>query len=167
MENNFINKDIIPLIITIALVLISIIVVMSTNVILNQKHYLGFGLVFISLFLYFKQKDSYIFVFSIFLLAGLIGVLDVFYLTYQLELVVLKLNPIFLLLFILFISFNRDKLNSLFPEKDNIEKDETNLISHFENKFKNKTNEELMKMKNNKQNYTKDATIAIENLLKK
>ena len=102
------NKQIIPLSIAILLILISLGMVKSTDYSLNQSHYIGIAGIMISLLLYFIRKDIYVIVFGLTLIAGFIGLLDIFYVNLSIGFGILKFNPIFLILLILYLLFNRD-----------------------------------------------------------
>lgn len=111
------NKDIVPLIISIILMLVSFGKVLTSNHILNQSHYIGIGCLIISTLLYFSNKKVYIYFFGLTLIAGLIGLLDFFYATFKIGVGDVGVNPVFIALLILFFAFDKDVMNVLFPEK--------------------------------------------------
>ncbi|RKN81052.1 hypothetical protein [Ulvibacterium marinum] len=111
------NKDIVPLIISIILMLVSFGKVLTSNYVLNQSHYIGMGCLIISTLLYFLNKRIYIYVFGLTLFGGLIGLLDFFYTTFKIGFAGIGVNPIFIALLILFFVFGKDEMNKLFPEK--------------------------------------------------
>ena len=118
-----INKDIIPLLISILLVLGSFMKVFTSDYVLNEIHYAGIGCLMLSTLLYFIKKKAFIFVFTLTLIAGLFGLIDFFYATYKIGFREVGMNPIFILLIILFVFFGKDTMNELFPEKERIEKE--------------------------------------------
>lgn len=59
----------------------------------------------------------YIYAFGLTLILGLFGLLDFFYTTYKLGFADVGVNPIFLVLILLFFVFGKDIMNELFPEK--------------------------------------------------
>ncbi len=112
------NKEIIPLSIAILLILISLIIVKSTDYSLGQTHYIGIAAIFVSLLLYFTRKDIYVIVFGLTLIAGIIGLLDIFYINTSIGIGSLKINPIFLIILTLYLLFNRDIMDKMLPEKE-------------------------------------------------
>lgn len=115
------NKDIVPLLISIVLILISLAVVWSSDYALNPLHYIGIGCLTLSTILYFVAKKIYMYVFGLTLIGGLVGVVDFFYTTYKIGFGEIGVNPIFLILIILFFVFGKDTMNKLFPEKNQTE----------------------------------------------
>lgn len=113
------NKEIIPLIIAILLILISFGMVISMDYSLDQSHYLGIAGILVSFLLYFIRKSIYVVVFGLTLIAGLVGLLDIFYVNVNIGLGILKFDPVFLTLLILFFLFSRDIMDKMFPEKEN------------------------------------------------
>lgn len=124
-----VKKEIIPLAISILLILISFGVILSTNYILSIEHYIGIGLLILSIILYSKRYDLYLYVFTLTLLAGLIGLIDFYYTTFKIGVGAFAINPIFLVLILLFLALNKDKLNTMFPEKN-----QSNILTHMKNK---------------------------------
>lgn len=113
------NKDIVPLMISILLMLVSFGKVLTSDYFLNQSHYIGMGCLILSTLLYFTNKKVYIYVFALTLIAGLIGLIDFFYRTFKIGFAGVGVNPIFIVLLILFFVFGKDTMNELFPEKPN------------------------------------------------
>ncbi|MGS2727944.1 hypothetical protein ACU8DI_15165 [Psychroserpens sp. BH13MA-6] len=168
-----IGKDIISLLISLILVLISIGITLFTDYILNYKHYVGIGLVGISLFMYFNNKKLYAYIFSLTLMLGLVNLIDIFYSNITFEIGPIKFNLIFLSLLIIFLPLNKELLNKLFPEKEltktvlaerNAEK--LNLINNYERKFESKTESELRHIADKNSGYVNEAKIASKNILK-
>ena len=93
--------------------------VKSTDYSLDQTHYIGISGILISLLLYFIRKDIYVIVFGLTLIAGIIGLLDIFYANVSIGIGILKINPIFLIILILYLLFNRNIMDEMFPEKEN------------------------------------------------
>ena len=113
-----INKDILPLLVTVILSLISIGMTLFTKYTLNTKTHLGIILIGISCMLYFKNKKFYNYVFGITLVLGLFNLIDVYYINMKLAIGPFIFNPIIILL-VVFIAFNKELLNLLFPKNDN------------------------------------------------
>jgi hypothetical protein len=168
-----IGKDIIPLLISIILLIISIGITLFTDYVLNYKHYVGIGLVGISSVLYFKNKKLYVYIFGLTLIVGTINIIDIFYSNISFGIGAIKFNPIFLTLLIIFLTLNKELLNKLFPEKKltennlaerNAEKE--NLIKNYERKFESKTESELKNIADEKNGYVNEAKIASRNILR-
>jgi len=117
------NKDIVPLLISILLVLVSFGRVLTSDYVLNQTHYIGIGCLILSTLLYFIKRKIFIYVFGLTLVAGLIGLIDFFYTTYKIGFGEVGVNPIFIILLLLFFVFGKETMNELFPEKERIEND--------------------------------------------
>ena len=168
-----IGKDIIPLLISIILLIISIGITLFTDYVLNYKHYRGIGLVGISSVLYFKNKKFYVYIFGLTLIAGIINLIDIFYSNISFRIGPIKFNPIFLTLLIIFLALHKELLNKLFPEKkltetDLVEKNakSENLIKNYELKFQSKTESELKSIADEKSGYVNEAKIASKNILR-
>ena len=168
-----IGKDIIPLLISIILVIISIGITLFTDYTLNYKHYVGIGLIGISSLLYFKNKKSYVYVFGLTLIVGIINLIDIYYSNIIFGIGPIKFNPIFLTLFIVFLALNKELLNKLFPEKElteenlaEINAEKESLIRNYEQKFQSKSDSELKKITELNSGYVDEAKIASENLLR-
>ena len=115
------NKGIIPLLITIFLVLITLVVSLSFDYLLNYKHFIGFALVVLSAVLFFKSKKIYVAVFTLTLTLGFINLIDIYYTNITFGIGMIKLNPIFLGLLIMFLILNKEELNDLFPENKKLD----------------------------------------------
>ncbi|MBJ2173273.1 hypothetical protein JBL43_03440 [Aureibaculum sp. A20] len=168
-----IRKDIIPLLISVILVIISIGITLFTEYVLNYKHYVGIGLVGISSVLYFKNKKLYVYIFGLTLIVGIINLIDIYYSNISFGIGLIKFNPIFLTLFIIFLTLNKELLNKLFPEKKLNENDlaeknaeNENLIKNYELKFQSKTESELKSIADEKSGYVNEAKIASKNVLR-
>ncbi len=70
--------------------------------------------------LYFISKKIFIAVFALTLIAGLIGLLDFFYITYKVGFAGVGVNPIFIVLLVLFFVFGKNTMNELFPDNKNV-----------------------------------------------
>ncbi len=168
-----IGKVIIPLLISIILVIISIGISLFSDVVLNYKHYVGFLLIGLSFLLYFKNKKLYIYFFVLTLLLGIINLIDIYYWNIKFGIGAIRFNPIFLTLLIIFLSFNKELLNKVFPEKKLTEKERAernaenqNLIKNYEQKYQSKTESELRNIADKKSGYVDEARIASKNILR-
>ena len=168
-----IRKDIIPLLISIILLIISIGITLLTDYVLNYKHYVGIGLVGISSILYFKNKKVYVYLFGLTLILGIANLIDIYYSNIVLGIGPIKFNPIFLTLLIIFLTLNKQLLNQIFPEKEMTEKDSAeqsakkeNLIKMYERKFELKTESELKNIADEKSAYVNEAKIASKNIMR-
>lgn len=166
-------KDIIPLLISIILLIISIGITLFTDYVLNYKHYVGIGLVGISSILYFKNKKLYVYLFGLTLILGIANLIDIYYSNIVFGIGPIKFNPIFLTLLIIFLALNKQLLNQIFPEKEMTEKDlaeqsaeKEKLIMIFERKFESKTESELKNIADDKGGYVDEAKIASKNILR-
>ena len=168
-----IEKDFIPLLIPIILVLVSIAIVLFSNYTLDYRHYIGFFLVLLSTTLYFKNKKWYAYVFGLTLLIGTVSLIEIFYMTIQFSIVFIKFNPIFLTLLIIFFAFNKDLIYKMFPEKkptkisvadENAEKEK--LIRNYEQKYQTKSEIELKRIADENSGYVDEARIASRNVLR-
>ena len=168
-----IGKDIIPLLISILLILISIGITFFTDYTLNYKHYVGIALIGISTIFYFKIKKLFVYVFGLTLILGIVNLIDIYYSNIIFGIGPIKLNPIFLTLLIIFLVLNKELLNKLFPEKEltvqdlaerNAEKEK--LIKSYEKKFESKTESELRNIVDEKSGFVNEAKIASRNILR-
>lgn len=105
-----INKDIIPLLISAIIMLISIGIALFSDTILNNKHYIAIGVLGISFLLYFKSQKLYIYFFALTLVLGTVNLIDIFYLEIYFKINSIQFDPLFLTLLILFLSVNKEKL---------------------------------------------------------
>ncbi|GEM_PF-2186605 len=164
-------KKIIPLAVSILLLIISFGIVLATEYNLNAKHYIGTIALGISALLYYKKKEIYYYFFALTLTAGIINLIDFFYINYIFGIGIFQFNPIFLLLLILFLALNKEKMSEFFPEKEmDTEKEKEsfeNKIKIFESKFSNKTEFELKKIIDKNSPYVEEARIAGKRLLDK
>ena len=163
-----IGKDIIPVLISIILLLISIGITLFTDYTLNYKHYVGIGLIGISTLSYFKNKKLFVYVFGLTLILGTLNLIDIYYSNIIFGIGPIKFNPIFLTLLIIFLALNKELLNKMFPEKELAEKNAENikLIKHYEQKFESKTESELKNIADEKSGYVNEAKIASKNILR-
>lgn len=102
MKSNI--KGIFPLLISVLLALATLIITLSTDYTINTKHYIGFGALALSSLLYSINKIALCrYAFAITLVAGLMGLLDFFYATFKISIGIISINPLFILLLILFL----------------------------------------------------------------
>lgn len=160
MKSN--RKEIVPLLISVLLVLVSIGIVFTTDYVLNKKHYIGFGALILSSFVYFKNKVIYRNVFVFTLVAGLLGLLDFFYTTFKIGFGIIQINPLFLLLLILFFAFDNYKQSSN-PSNEN--KVNLKMVQVYKEKYRTKSEEELSVISNRKSKYVNEAKIASKQIL--
>ena len=107
--------DFIPLGISIILILVSLVVISTSNNALSLKHYIGIGCVIISIHFYFKNRMTYYVVYGITLLVGIFGLLDFYYSTFKVGFGSFGINPIsagLLILHIALVFQIVDKLDS-------------------------------------------------------
>ena len=164
-----INKDILPLLISIFLLIFSLGLKLLANYTLNYKHYIGMLLIGISSVLYFKNKKLFAYIFVLTMILGILNIIDICFLSVLFTIGLLEFNPIFLSLLIAFIILNKEMLNKLFPIKeiskqDLIEKERD--IRSFERKFQSKTELQLKNIANEKSGYVDEAKIASINILR-
>ncbi|WP_396596439.1 hypothetical protein [Dokdonia sp. R86516] len=96
-----VDFDIIPLSISIILLVISFVVIATTNYTLTLEHYIGLSAVIISTYLYFKKRMMYYVVFGLVLLIGALGFLNFFYTAFKIGIGSFGINPIMIALWIL------------------------------------------------------------------
>ena len=163
-------KKTIPFIISILLALVSIGIVLTTDYIIYPKHYFGFTALGISILLYFLYKNLYFYLFGITLFAGVLNIIDFFYISFGIGIGKLVLNPMFIALLVTFLILNKEKFSELFPEKEiNPEKEKEKIekrIEHFEKKFSKLSEYELKDILDEKSPYVQEARKAAERILK-
>lgn len=164
------TKEAIPLIISILLAIATIGIVLSTDYIIYLKHYIGIVALGIASLLYFRKRNLYFYFFSIILFAGVLNLIDFFYISFGIGIGKLILNPLFIALLFCFLFLNKEKINELFPEKEiNPEKEKEKVekrIKHFENKFSKLSELELKEIMNKNSPYVIEARKAAERILK-
>ncbi|WP_139959592.1 hypothetical protein [Flavicella sediminum] len=163
------EKDIIPLLISIIILLTSIGISLSTNYNLNYKHYAGIALIGISTILYFTSKKTFPYLFGLIMFLGTINLIDIFIMNITFGNGLIKLNPIFLILLIVFMILDKELWNKIFPKKSLIEKqisENQNMIKKFEIQFESKSESELNKIADEKSGYVNEARIASKNILR-
>lgn len=112
---SIITKEFIPLGICILLLLFSGIKVITSNYVLSTKHYVCILLILICIIAYLKNVKAYLYIFTITLFLGLLSFIDIFYTTYAFGIEgIFSLNPIFMILIILFFITNKDRMNEIF-----------------------------------------------------
>jgi hypothetical protein len=166
------KKDSIPLIISFLLIITSIGFKTFTNYQLNYKHYIAIVLVTFSAVLYFKNKRIYKYLFGITLFAGAVDLIDFFFINVRFSLGPIDFNLLILILLFIFLSFNKQLLDSLFPDKkpaseEEIQNKKELKIQHFEQKFENKSASELKAIINTNNPYVNEARIAADRIMKK
>lgn len=171
MKKN-IGKDFLPLLIAIILILVSIGVISLSNYSLDFRHYIGFFLVLFSTIFYFKNKKWYAYIFGLTLLTGIVSLIEIFYVTIQFEIFFLKFNPIFLTLLIIFLAFNKNVIDKMFPEKQPIQisfaeqmAEKEKRIRNYELKYQSKSEMELKRIADENSGYLEEAQIAARNVL--
>jgi hypothetical protein len=159
------NKDIIPLIIAIVLMIGSIITTFLTDYILNVQQYIGFVLIVLSTIIYFKRKELYFHIFGTTLIMGTLGLTDFFVMTFGIRIGIFQINPLILIILIIFLIQNK---NRILPSNDSQRNDEpdNNRIDTFREKFKNKSEHELTQIMDSNSPYVEEARIAAKSILK-
>lgn len=115
---NGIHTDSIPLIIAMLFIVTTLGVVLFTDTTISFKYYLGILLVTVSVFLYLKRRNLYQYVYGITLLLGFVDVIDIFFVNTLFMIGPIQINPIFLILIILFVTFNQTFFEKLFSQED-------------------------------------------------
>lgn len=140
---------------------------MTSDYILNTKHYIGIGFLALSILLYFVNRKIYFLVFALTLTMGLIGFLDFFITNFEVGIAGVGINPLFLGLMVLFFAVSREQLNKIAPEKEvSAEKSlDENLIKSFEARFKDKTVAELEEIARQNSKFTPEAKAASKRIL--
>ncbi len=168
-----IGIDFIPLFISIILVVITVYKVVTSSTIIDYHHYVGISLLAISTILYFYKKEYSIYIFGLTLLVGIFGLVKFFYTTIEIGVGNIGINVIFLILFVVFLTLNKSKINEMLPEKElsesekeNLINESENLINSFEKNFRNKTENELKEIISENSSYVSEAKIAAERILK-
>lgn len=87
---------------------------------LDNGHYWGLGLMALSTILFYTKKPWYEFVFGISLILGAINLISIFPFFFYFSLGETNLNPLFLILLLLFLSFNQHLLNRINSSKKGI-----------------------------------------------
>ncbi len=113
--DKIISKNLITLTIIFFLISVSLIKEFTSDIILTNKHYIGFTLIFLTVLLYFFYKKWFIYFLFYVLLAGCVDLIDIFYITINVKIIFVTFNPIFIILFILHLIFNKFMDNQLFP----------------------------------------------------
>ena len=168
-----IGKDIIPLLIAIILILSSIGIVLFTDYVLNSNHYAGILLILISTILYFKNKKWFVYIFGLTLILGIFNLIGIYYATVSFGIGPIRFNPIFLILFVIFLALNRQLLDQMFPDRKPKEvnlaeqiKEKEKRIKSYESKFQSKSESELVRIADENSGYVEEAKIASKNILR-
>ncbi|MAL60620.1 MAG: hypothetical protein CMC14_11285 [Flavobacteriaceae bacterium] len=101
MKNIFVKNH--SLTLSTIIILLTLIVVIFTNISINNKHYFGILLFLCSLILAYLNRQFYNYFFGIVLLAGIFGLVDFLFFDVRIGYKLFKVNPIFIFLFILHI----------------------------------------------------------------
>ena len=96
-----IDFDVIPLVISTILLLVSLYVFSTSNNVLSLEHYIGYTCFIVSVFLYFKNRLLYYVIFGLSLLAGLFGLIEFYFISYKVGFGSFGISPIFATLLIL------------------------------------------------------------------
>ena len=123
----------------------------------------------VSIILYFANRRIYFLFFALTLTIGLIGFLDFYYSTFKVGFAGVGINPIFVVLLILFFAVRRTQIDSLAPEKKVIKERtlDENMVRSYESKLKGKTVGELRSIADKDSKYTEEARTAAIRLLEK
>ena len=78
---------------------------------------MGIGLVGVSFFLYFNNKKLYVYFYLLTLVLGIVNLIDVYYWNMTFGIGPIKFNAIFVTLLIIFLAFNKELLDKMFPER--------------------------------------------------
>ena len=162
---NLYNKNIIPLYISLALIFYSMLMFFLKDYILSVKHYIGFALCVFSFILYFKKQEYYFYFFAITLVLGIVGIIDFFYISLSISISLLKFNPVFVILLILFFVFNKDEIEKNLPNKKTKSNDfSKSRIKSLLKDYQNKTDINLMEIEESNK-YTQESKIAASQIL--
>ena len=161
--------NILPLLISTVLVLISFGIINTSNYIFTTKHYIGMTCFLVSIILYFANRRIYFLFFALTLTIGLLGFLDFYYSTFKVGFAGVGINPIFVGLLILFFVVSRTQIDRLAPERKVIKERtlDENLVRSYESKLKGKTVGELRTIADKASKYTEEARTAAVRLLEK
>lgn len=170
------KKNVIPLLISIFLLVFSFAIDVLFDYSLNNKHYFGAVLIALATFFFFRNSRIYIYVFSLTIILGLFNAIDLLFISLKIsfggENFQVGINPLFILLAIIFMSTNKRTFKELFPQKKgsavSAEKSKTATekeVRMFEAKFKAKNQSELIAIADENSGYIEAAKIASRNLL--
>ncbi|QHI39114.1 hypothetical protein IMCC3317_45150 [Kordia antarctica] len=112
-----ITKNFIPLGLALLLVIISLVMNTTQDVLFTSAQYLGYTLVIAATFVYFFNQKWFVYFFFLILLAGTIHLISIFFMDITLSITIITFNPICLFLLALHIFFNKTVFDELFPEK--------------------------------------------------
>ena len=162
-----IEINILPLILSILLVLISVGVMMSSQFVFTSKQYIGVVCLAISTILYFLNKKFYVVFFALTLTMGLLGLLDFYVTTYKVGFAGAGINPIFLGLIILLLVVSKEQMGGLsYKDAHNGERKLNGaLIESLIKDFNAKSDLELNEILNNDSKYTDEAKSAAISIL--
>lgn len=167
------KKELIPLLLSTTLVIITFLIVLSTHYIVDYKFYLGVLLLLNSIIFYFINKRIYRYSFGATLILGVFGIINFFYLDLNIGFAGFGFNLIFIILSLSFLFLDKNVMDRVFPKKlqDDSETSSYNKISEtmvkrFEGKYSKRNLNELEKIIESN-DYTEEAKIAAKNLIKK
>jgi len=146
--------------------LIAISTVTTTNYIFSQQQYIGLTLLFLSIFIYFFNKNIFRLIYLIFLVFGLLNIAGITVSMISIGILGIGIQPLFLLLFFLFIPTleqleNLKKFEKFLPKENKRER--PNKVDYFYNKFRILDSKTLENRLNEK--LAEDARTAIEKIL--
>ena len=159
------KKDFVPILLSLALVISSIFVIIVTDNLLSVKHYIGMSLLLISIISYYAKPGWYVYIFGLTLLLGLVGLIDFFYISFSIGISGVGVNPIFIVLLIIFVAVYR---HIFFPENTTEGSNEPTekQIELFRKKLALKTESDLKEIAKNDSSYVEAARMAARELLK-
>lgn len=162
-----IEINILPLVLSILMVLISIGIMVSSQYAFSTKHYIGIACLAISTIIYFVNRKFYILFFTLTLTMGLLGLLDFYITSYKIGFAGVGINPIFLGLIILLLVLSKERTGNLNSKESKNVEEELNeiLIRSFTKDFFNKTDFELKEIAKKDSKYTNEARFAANKLL--
>ncbi|MEL0457186.1 hypothetical protein WJN01_13180 [Flavobacteriaceae bacterium SZ-1-7] len=172
-----IKKDIIPLSLAVILLMVSVVITSFTEYMLTTRHHLAIVLTVLSAFFYFRNKKVYVYIFGITLLLGSAGIVGFYHVGFHFAIGAFKIpfisfSPIPFALLIIFLYFNKsliDQVYWLFSTSKTSEYEKQDRleakIKRFEQKFADKTTEELKQIVDLSNPYVDEARIAAQRLL--
>lgn len=112
------SKEFFPVLIALALLVISLILSFTKDIVLPQKFYFGLVLVNFLPFLFKTNKKLFIYLYILIMILGTFNLINIFYLELEFGLsAIIFFNPLFVFLLILFLVLNKDLIHNLFPKK--------------------------------------------------
>ena len=160
--DKFFQKDFVALFISILLTLTTVIMVSVTDYTIETRHYIGFLVLSLCSFFYWKNKKVYRYLFAIATLAGLFQFIDFFYITFEITIIGIKFNPLFFVLILIFLLLENyeEELGGNAEREPNL-----GLIRGYEEKYKKKSTDDLEKISDENSPYVIEARIASKRVL--